>query len=98
MIVRIVRMEFVPEKVNEFIELFTGTRHKIASFEGCKGVQLLNDIQAGNVFFTHSLWETEDALEKYRRSDLFKDTWTKTKAMFGGKPEAWSLKNVEIKN
>ena len=91
-------MDFEPEKVNTFLALFNATRAKIASFEGCKGVQLLNDVQANNVFFTHSLWETEDALEKYRRSELFKDTWTKTKAMFGGKPQAWSLKNVEIKN
>jgi heme-degrading monooxygenase HmoA len=91
-------MEFAPEKVNEFIELFTGTRHKIASFEGCKGVQLLNDVAASNVFFTHSLWQSEKELENYRNSELFKETWTKTKAMFSNKAQAWSLTNVEIKN
>lgn len=98
MIVRIVRMEFEAEKVNDFLKLFTATRSKIASFEGCKSLQLLNDVQLPNVFFTHSTWESEKHLENYRNSELFKQTWTKTKAMFRGKPQAWSLTNVEIKN
>jgi heme-degrading monooxygenase HmoA len=91
-------MEFAPEKVNAFIDLFTTTRHKIASFEGCKGVTLLNDVQATNIFFTHSLWESEEHLNNYRHSELFKDTWTKTKAMFCNKAQAWSLTNVETQN
>ena len=96
MLIRIVKMEFEPEKVNAFLDLFTATRQKIASFEGCKGVQLMNDIQSKNVFFTYSTWMSESDLEKYRNSELFKQTWTKTKAMFSNKAEAWSLKNVEV--
>jgi len=95
MLFRIVRMEFMPEKVTEFRELFKATRSKIASFEGCTGVQLLNDTQSANVFFTYSNWDSEQHLENYRNSELFKQTWTKTKAMFSGKPQAWSLTNVE---
>ena len=95
MLLRIVKMEFAPEKVEEFMHLFTATRSKIASFEGCKSLQLLNDVQSPNVFFTHSTWESEKHLENYRNSELFKDTWAKTKALFGGKPQAWSLRNVE---
>ena len=88
-------MEFMPEKVDDFMQLFKATRSKIASFEGCKSLQLLNDIEHSNVFFTHSTWDSEQHLENYRNSELFKDTWTKTKAMFSGKPQAWSLKNTE---
>ncbi len=84
----------MPEKVNDFIELFAATRSKIASFEGCKSLQLLNDVNAANVFFTYSIWESEKHLEGYRNSELFEQTWTKTKAMFRGKAQAWSLKNV----
>ena len=96
MLLRIVRMEFMPERVNDFLQLFTATRSKIASFEGCTGVQLLNDTQSANVFFTYSNWESEQHLESYRNSELFKQTWTKTKAMFSGKPQAWSMKNIEL--
>src|ERR1700679_2633942 len=95
MLFRIVKMKFAPEKVAEFIELFKNTRSKIASFDGCKSLELLNDIEHSNVFFTHSTWESEQHLENYRNSELFKDTWSKTKAMFNGKPQAWSMKGVE---
>ncbi len=96
MIVRIVRMEFMPEKVKDFMDLFTATRSKIASFEGCTGLQLLNDTQTTNVFFTYSNWESEKHLDNYRNSELFKQTWTKTKAMFSNKPQAWSLQIMNI--
>lgn len=95
MIVRIVKMEFAPEKVNDFMQLFKATRSKIASFEGCKSLQLLNDVNNRNVFFTHSTWVSEKHLDNYRNSELFQDTWAKTKAMFDGKPLAWSLENAE---
>jgi hypothetical protein len=88
-------MEFEQGKVDSFKDLFSATRHKIASFEGCKAVKLLNEVHSPNVFFTHSLWESEEALENYRRSELFKDTWAKTKAMFSNKAQAWSLKEVK---
>jgi len=95
MLIRIVKMEFEPGKVNDFLALFTSTRSKIAAFEGCEGVQLLNDVKSANVFFTYSTWETEQHLENYRNSELFKQTWEKTKAMFCGKPQAWSLKMLQ---
>ena len=88
----------MPERVKDFMDMFTATHSKIASFEGCKSLQLLNDVQLPSVFFTHSTWESEKHLENYRNSELFKQTWTKTKAMFSNRPMAWSLKNVEIKN
>jgi len=44
-----------------------------------------------NVFFTYSYWEHPDFLEQYRNSDFFKGVWTKTKALFSEKPEAWSV-------
>jgi heme-degrading monooxygenase HmoA len=43
------------------------------------------------VLFTFSIWDSEAALENYRQSDLFRDTWAKTKALFAEKAEAWSM-------
>jgi autoinducer 2-degrading protein len=98
MLIRIVKMEFQQAKVNTFLDLFNSTRDKIANFDGCNGVELLNSVDAGNVFFTYSTWVSEQHLENYRNSDLFKQTWTKTKEMFSNKPEAWSLKQLGINN
>ena len=95
MIVRIVKMEFEQAKVNAFLDLFNSTRDKIAGFEGCKGLELLTGVGAANLFFTYSTWNSEQDLENYRNSELFKQTWGKTKVLFSNKPEAWSLLKLE---
>jgi heme-degrading monooxygenase HmoA len=48
------------------------------------------------VLFTYSYWETEQHLNKYRFSDLFKHTWQQTKQHFNDKPIAWSLKLEQV--
>ena len=94
MLVRIVKMEFQQSKVNTFLELFNLVRDKIANFDGCLGVELLNDVSAPHIYFTYSTWKSEQHLENYRNSELFKNTWSKTKVLFGAKPEAWSLNPI----
>jgi autoinducer 2-degrading protein len=93
-IIRIVKMEFEPEKVEAFTALFSATRNKITSFDGCKNLELLNSIEEKNIFFTYSFWESEKHLEAYRHSDLFKQTWAKTKILFRNKAEAWSVMKI----
>jgi autoinducer 2-degrading protein len=89
-------MDFEPEKVETFLALFSATRTKIESFEGCKSVDLLNSMEEKNVFFTYSLWDSETHLEAYRHSELFKQTWAKTKILFRNKAEAWSVINTGL--
>ena len=87
-------MDFEPEKVQAFLALFKTTRDKIASFEGCHSLELLNSVDEKNIFFTYSLWESEAHLKAYRNSELFKQTWAKTKALFRNKAEAWSVNRM----
>ncbi|MBI2271737.1 MAG: antibiotic biosynthesis monooxygenase [Bacteroidetes bacterium] len=94
MIIRIVKMTFVPEKVNAFLKVFNEAKNKILNSEGCKHVELLTDSECPGVLFTYSHWETPEHLEKYRKSELFKTTWANTKILFADKPEAWSLKAI----
>lgn len=84
-------MTFRPEESNNFMKLFSEVAPVIRRFEGCEHVELLRQKVAGNVFFTYSLWKNEESLDKYRFSPFFKDTWTKTKALFSEPAEAWSL-------
>jgi heme-degrading monooxygenase HmoA len=91
MINRIVRMSFEPENVPEFLALFESVKDKIAHFEGCEGLTLLRDASLPHVLFTYSYWQSESHLNKYRFSELFKETWSGTKALFNDKPLAWSL-------
>lgn len=94
MIIRIVKMTFAPDKVNNFLEIFYGAKNKILNCEGCKHVELLKDSEKPGVLFTYSHWETSEHLEKYRNSELFITTWAKTKNLFAEKAEAWSLRST----
>lgn len=90
-IIRIVRLSFQEEKVSDFIEIFEYSKLLIRSFEGCMGLKLLRDHHHQNVFYTYSVWQSNDHLEKYRNSELFKTTWQKTKLLFNTKAMAFSL-------
>jgi hypothetical protein len=94
MFVRIVKMSFNPERIPEFLGLFDKKKALIRNFEGCQLLELYRDKDNGHKFFTYSYWESEDALENYRRSDLFRDVWTETKKHFNARPEAWSVDKV----
>jgi heme-degrading monooxygenase HmoA len=95
MITRIVKLTIQEEKAAEFITLFNESKSLIKNSTGCKYVELLNDIHQPNIFFTHSCWDSEEHLNLYRDSDLFKNIWPRTKILFADKPEAWSLQSFE---
>jgi quinol monooxygenase YgiN len=87
-------MTFNPEEVQNFINLFNENKTKIAGFEGCMRLELLNDVNSSSIYFTYSYWKDESHLEAYRNSDLFKGVWQATKKLFADKPEAWTVKKV----
>ena len=89
-------MTFAPQHVDDFLKLFAENKDRIAGFEGCTHLELLNDKENTHVFFTYSKWRNESFLEKYRDSELFNSVWSETKKLFATKPEAWTV--VEIKD
>ncbi len=94
MITRIVKMEFSAVFVEEFKVLFAEVNRHISNFEGCQSVNLLQHEVEKNIFFTISKWEDSGALENYRASNLFRNTWAKVKPHFTTKAEAWSLLDI----
>jgi quinol monooxygenase YgiN len=95
MILRIVKLTFQPELVPDFMEVFEASKMAIRAFEGCHEMRLMRHTTEPHVLFTVSKWTSEAALENYRQSALFQATWAKTKVLFAGKPEAWSLDAVD---
>jgi quinol monooxygenase YgiN len=70
----------------------------IRASKGCTLLELYQDKNNPDIFFTYSYWNKESDLENYRNSDLFKDVWAKTKVFFNDKPLAWSVdKKVTLK-
>lgn len=96
MFVRIVKMGFKPEKVEEFLIIFNAKKEFIRNNNGCQLLELYRDKNDPSIFFTYSYWETEQDLENYRNSDLFKGVWAQTKILFNIKPEAWSVDKTII--
>lgn len=90
MIHRTVKMTFDPEKIENFIDIFNSSKSKIRNFPGCKSLQLIQSQENLNIILTSSIWEDEDSLNNYRKSELFGNTWTATKKLFIEKPEAIS--------
>jgi heme-degrading monooxygenase HmoA len=95
MFVRIVKMSFQPEKIEEFLNNFNSKKEFIRNSPGCRLLELYKDKTNPNIFFTYSYWSTEQDLENYRNSDLFKGVWAQTKVLFNDRPFAWSVDKVE---
>ncbi|MDH3322918.1 MAG: antibiotic biosynthesis monooxygenase [Flavobacteriaceae bacterium] len=95
MFVRIVKMSFDENKIDEFLSDFQLVKDKIRAFEGCQFLELYQDKNLKNIFFTYSYWDTQQDLDNYRKSDLFIKVWSKTKTLFNAKPEAWSVDKIE---
>ena len=91
MFVRIVKMSFHEENIPKFLENFELMKEKIRNAEGNRLLELYQDKNNPEIFFTYSYWETETDLENYRNSELFYDVWQFTKKLFNDKPEAWSV-------
>lgn len=91
MIVRIVQMTFQPDKTALFEQVFEESKQTIIAFPGCLHVEMLQDVNNPNKYFTYSHWNSEADLNHYRESAFFAITWKNTKALFADKAQAWSL-------
>ncbi len=99
MLIRIVRMTFQPDRVEAFLANFELHKKSIRNFPGCHHLELWEDENQKNIFTTYSKWESEEYLNQYRDSELFKSVWKFTKALFEEKPIAFSSRILqEVKN
>ena len=94
MIVRVVKLKLRTETKTELISIFDQYKPTILSFDGCSYVSLNEDVSDPILLFTISHWESIDHLERYRQSATFKGIWEQMKPLFGGRPEAFSLKKI----
>ncbi|HRI00609.1 MAG TPA: antibiotic biosynthesis monooxygenase [Saprospiraceae bacterium] len=91
---RIVIMKFKEECVEEFKTIFRKSRVHILKFDGCHHVELLIDLHDPTVMSTWSIWTDEEALNHYRNSEFFAETWAATKVLFRDKPMAFSFNEL----
>ena len=91
MITRVVQMTFREDAINAFQEIFHERKSRIRHFDGCSHLEIWQDAQRPEIFFTFSHWESEEHLNHYRFSEFFRETWGLTKALFAAPAQAWSI-------
>ena len=96
MLTRIVRMTFQEDMLPEFHTIFNRSKYHIRAFPGNRHLELLSDPANPAVRMTYSLWDSADALEDYRQSELFRTTWAATKALFSERAVAFSGEKMEV--
>ena len=94
MIIRIVKMGFYKQNIETFLSNFDETKQQIRNFEGCHFLELYRYVNDPTGFFTYSYWESEEALEAYRKSELFKMVRSKIKPLFSKTAKAWSVEKL----
>ena len=94
MLIRIVRMTFRPDAVPAFLNIFASSQPKIAAQPGCRSVRLWRDAADPHALATYSIWESEAALNNYRRSALFGAVWPRTKALFAAPAQTFSFEEL----
>lgn len=94
MIIRIVKLTMREEEVNTFKTYFATVCETIRTQEGCTLLQAWQDINQPNIFFTYSLWNAEEDLNRYRDSAFFLQFWKTVKPWFGAKAEVWSFDKI----
>ncbi len=95
MLIRIVKLTLKKENIASFELIFEETKDFIRNFKGCLSLELYQDREHPNIFFTYSTWEKEENLDEYRKSEFFRNVWAKTKLLFEDKPEAWSVNRIK---
>ena len=95
MILRIVKMNVNSSHVDDFASVFQSVKPRILTQEGCLSVRLFHDAESPNVIFTVSRWTSVEALDAYRSTSFFQDTWMKVKVFFDGPTQVWSLLEFE---
>jgi heme-degrading monooxygenase HmoA len=88
-------MTFKEGSREAFLKNFEENKCSIRNFPGCHHLELWEDENDATIFLTYSHWESEEALNQYRDSELFKKVWSYTKQLFAAKPVAFSSKKIE---
>ena len=83
-------MTFAPEQVPAFLALFRASEARIRQQPGCLHLELWQDATQPHIYCTFSRWASAEALDNYRRSELFGEVWPATKRLFAAAPVAFS--------
>ncbi len=94
MVIRIVKLTMREADASKFKDYFPTVSSIIRSQEGCNSLQAWQDIHQPNIFFTYSIWNGEEDLNRYRDSAFFLEFWRTVKPWFDAKAEVWTFDKI----
>jgi quinol monooxygenase YgiN len=94
MVTRIVKLTMHDYNTEKFKTYFATVSKMIRTQEGCQLLQAWQDIHHPEIFFTYSVWNGEEDLNKYRDSAFFLEFWKTVKPWFSAKAEVWTFNKI----
>ncbi|MDH3651032.1 MAG: antibiotic biosynthesis monooxygenase [Saprospiraceae bacterium] len=92
--IRLVKLTVKPDQIQTFKEIFHSNSKVIARQAGCSILELWQDQENPQIFYTYSQWQSADCLESYRASPFFGALWIKVKPLFEQGAQVWNLNHV----
>jgi quinol monooxygenase YgiN len=94
MILRVVKMVVDQNKIDVFNHFMSNVKMEKIKLEGCVHYDHFGDKQYQNVFYSYTIWESERYLNKYRKSELFREVSSTLRSLCLTEPTAWTVENV----
>jgi len=94
MILRIVKMEVDPHKIEIFNMFMNNLTDEKSRLEGCVHHDFFCDKKFINVYYSYTIWENVLNLKKYKKTPLFKEVVKTLKSLCMNEPYAWTVENL----
>jgi quinol monooxygenase YgiN len=94
MITRITKFQINPELHNQFSEFMNQFKDELNSVEGCKHFDVLQDKESEHNMFLFMIWEDDEFLEHFRKSELNKILKNKITGVSNDEPVSWTVETV----
>ena len=94
MILRIVKMEVDPQKLEIFNHFMKNLNEEKVKLEGCVHHDHFPEKKFVNVYYSYTIWENVNYLKKYKKSPLFKEVVKTLKSLCMTEPYAWTVENI----
>lgn len=94
MILRIVKMEVDPQKLEIFELFMKNLSEEKAKLDGCVHHDFFCDKNYVNLFYSYTIWENLTYLKKYKKTPLFKEVVKTLKMLCSTEPSAWTVENL----
>jgi heme-degrading monooxygenase HmoA len=69
-------------------------KDELNSIEGCKHFDVLQDKESANNMFLFTIWENDEFLEHFRKSELNKILKNKIENVSNDEPVSWTVETV----